>query len=428
MFDEEVERRRDASVAALCGVLHATTASLVGLIAEVLATGAWAGTGLRSPVHWVTWRCGVSTSRARTWVRMAERMDELPVTFAAFRAGELAEDQVAVLVRFLPSHNDAEGAALARELSTPVLRRTLRDYPFPEPEQEPEPEKRSTTFWFREEGTFSLSAELPADEGALVERALGSARDELVADHTPGDEPVTWADALVHLSERYLSGAGAPPAERYQVLLHVRGDRPGRDASLHLGPALPSALRRYRSCDSTIRLLLEDATGPVALGRRCRTVPTAQRRVIEARDRGCRVPGCATQRWLHVHHLVHWEDGGPTDPENLVCLCTKHHRAHHCGELTIEGDPTTADGLVVTHTRSGRVLIPLAGPSPPREPPADAARALGVAEADWDHPSGERLDRRWLQFAWGTDYSAESCPSSASTDSVGAWQVNPSHT
>jgi hypothetical protein len=404
MFGQVGQDELGAEAASLCGVLHATTAALVGLLARVLSSAAWEEPGIRSPAHWVTWRFGVSTARARSLVRMAERLpSELPVTFEAFRAGELSEDQVAVLVRYLPAHNDAEGLALAKELSAPVLRRTLRDHPFQRPaEEEPEVERRSATFWFREEGTFALSAELPADEGALVERALAKARDELVTDHTPGDEPVSWADAVVHLSQSYLGGAWSPSAERYQVVLHVRADRPGREASVHLGPALPSSLQRYRSCDTTLRYLLEDDAGPVALGRRCRTVPSSLRQVIEARDRGCLVPGCDASRWLHVHHLTHWEDGGATDPANLVCLCATHHRAHHRGELTIEGDPTTLDGLVVTQTATGRVLTDLVGPSPPAEPPAAAARALGVPSADWLHPSGERLDHRWVLFAGET--------------------------
>jgi hypothetical protein len=125
----------------------------------------------------VTWRYGVSSARARSLVRMAQRLpSELPLVFEAFRAGELGEDQVAVLVRYLPAHNDADGVALAKELSVPVLRRTLRDYPFQGPAEEREPERRSATFWYREEGTFALSAELPPDEGAVVERALAKAR------------------------------------------------------------------------------------------------------------------------------------------------------------------------------------------------------------------------------------------------------------
>ena len=399
MFDQDRDDEYDRSLTSLCGVLHATTFRILEAIAQVLSTDAWHVEGIRSPVHWVTWRCGVSSARARSWVRMAERMGELPVTFEAFRSGELAEDQVAELVRHLPAHNDREGMELARQLSVPVLRRLLRDYPFPGAEERPEDERRSASFVFGEEGTFALRAELPPDEGAVVERALAKARDELVAEHTPGAEPVAWADAVVHLSESYLGGRCSPSAERYQVVVHVRADRPGRDASVHLGPALPSSLRCYRSCDATLRVLLEDDAGPVALGRRCRTVPTSHRRMIEARDRGCRVPGCEASRWLHVHHLTHWEDGGTTAPANLVCLCSKHHRAHHRGEIAIEGDPTAPDGLVVTHTRSGRVLTPLAGPSPPSEPPTEAARALGVAEAKWSHPSGERLDRRWIEFS-----------------------------
>jgi hypothetical protein len=247
--DEEL----DGAVAALCGVLHAATASLVEVLAGVLEREAWAEPGIRSPIHWVTWRGGVSAG-ARSWVQMAQRRHELPLVFEAFGAGELAEDQVAVLVGYLPAHDDADGVALAKELAVPVLRRRLRDYPFqPAADEAPEDERRSVSFCFRDEGTFALSATLPADEGALVERALGTGRDELVEDHTPGAERVTWADALVHLSETSLGGSCAPAAERHQVVVHVRGDRPGRDASLHLGPALPASIRRYRSCDATLR-------------------------------------------------------------------------------------------------------------------------------------------------------------------------------
>jgi len=31
------------------------------------------------------------------------------------------------------------------------------------------------------------------------------------------------------------------------------------------------------------------------------------------------------------HHLVHWINGGPTDLDNLVLLCRRHHRMVHEG-------------------------------------------------------------------------------------------------
>jgi hypothetical protein len=118
------------------------------------------------------------------------------------------------------------------------------------------------------------------------------------------------------------------------------------------------------------------------------------------------VPGCDRTRWLQVHHIVHWEDGGPTDTAqgsgaellaSLALLCAAHHRAHHRGVLGIEGDADQRDGLVFTDRR-GRPLAACGRPVPPGQPPVVAAAGLGIAADGWAHPSGERLDQRWLYF------------------------------
>ena len=37
-------------------------------------------------------------------------------------------------------------------------------------------------------------------------------------------------------------------------------------------------------------------------------------------------------RRCQVHHIQHWAYGGPTAPDNLVCLCRYHHTlVHHSG-------------------------------------------------------------------------------------------------
>ncbi len=38
---------------------------------------------------------------------------------------------------------------------------------------------------------------------------------------------------------------------------------------------------------------------------------------------------CANRRWLHSHHLVHVSDGGSDRVENLMTLCSGHHRLLH---------------------------------------------------------------------------------------------------
>jgi len=419
------ERRREpestelmAEIAATCGVLNATTGRLVSLLARVLESGCWQVAGIHSPTQWVAWQCGVSPARARSLVAMARRRDELAETSAAHEAGELCEDQVAVIARHAPAGVDAQVAELARASTVTQLRRVLGSYPFaepakPEPPQPTPPEEpRSVSFGQTESGSWRLSAVLPPDEGALVERALTAARDELFkagegdpAPRTLPDRPATpnsvsWADAFVAMAERSL-GAGAaqrPHHERHLVLLHVGTVAEGGTAGhLHLGPGLSDGLRRFVSCDARIRPVIEAGGKPVSVGRAFRTVPQRTRMVIEERDRGCRVPGCDRSRWLHIHHVTHWEDGGATDTANLLALCRRHHRLHHLGHLGIAGNADDPDGVVFTDHR-GHPLDGCGRPVPPRQSVAEAARGLGISAGAWTHPTGERLDPGAVAF------------------------------
>ncbi|MDH3500226.1 MAG: HNH endonuclease [Acidimicrobiia bacterium] len=70
-----------------------------------------------------------------------------------------------------------------------------------------------------------------------------------------------------------------------------------------------------------------------------RTVPPWLRREVEARDHGCRWAGCGRTRWVHIHHVIHWALGGPTNLDNLIMLCGFHHRLLHNDGWTIDGNP-----------------------------------------------------------------------------------------
>ncbi|NEK57054.1 HNH endonuclease [Geodermatophilus sabuli] len=56
--------------------------------------------------------------------------------------------------------------------------------------------------------------------------------------------------------------------------------------------------------------------------------PTAaQRRLVTARDRHCRMPGCHRRPGRSdLDHALEYAAGGPTACENLCCLCRRHHR------------------------------------------------------------------------------------------------------
>jgi len=409
MVDTEAEADRlDAEIAEVCGVINAATARLVRLIGQVLETESWAGWAIRSPEHWVAWKCGVGRARARSLVAMARRLPELPETRASFEAGELAENQVAVVARHAPTTTDGEVAELARQATVCQLRRALGSYRFAEeltpvnPDagraEEPPEEPRRVSFGYDDEGAWRLSAVLPVDEGALWERALAEARESLFRAQQSGEHDkstkVSWAEALIAVADRSLaaSGAGRPHRDRHLVMVHV-GATPGDSVSghVHLGPELPAGLRQYLSCDTRVRAVLESGGTPVSVGRSYRTVPERTRIVIEERDGGCRVPGCDRRRWLHVHHIRHWEDGGPTDTANLLALCSFHHRLLHRGGLGIVGNADDPDSVVFSDQR-GRVLGANGRPIAPRGPFSDAARDLGIPRAELG-PSIRRTTR-----------------------------------
>ena len=177
--DERVDREAVATeltgeIAEVCGVLNAATGRLVHLIARVLATESWQCSGIRSASHSVAWQCGVSPARARRLALMARRLGELPETRAALEAGELGEDQVAVVCRHAPATVDAEAAELARYATVAQLQRVLGSYPFHDEakgdptaptEREKPAEPRRMSFGHSERGTWRLSAELPPRRG-----------------------------------------------------------------------------------------------------------------------------------------------------------------------------------------------------------------------------------------------------------------------
>ena len=90
-------------LAVVVGQLNALHAQLVDLVVEARATNAWAGVGIRSLTHWLTWKAGVSNPHAAQLVRLAEARETHPRISAAFEAGRLTVDQAAIAVKVPPT-------------------------------------------------------------------------------------------------------------------------------------------------------------------------------------------------------------------------------------------------------------------------------------------------------------------------------------
>ncbi|MEY2434805.1 MAG: hypothetical protein QOC92_4530 [Acidimicrobiaceae bacterium] len=393
---ELVHDRLETQVGELVGVINTATAALVATIETVLDEGIWeTAAGIRSPEHWVAWQCGVSSQHAIRLVQLARRRGELPNNTELFDAGQLSEDAMAAIARRVPAEREAEVALLAPRLLHSQLARFLSSLPeYPKKAGGEEP--HSTVEFGTQADRWKMRVDLPLDEGALIEKALTVARSEVFHERHPDDgeenprtSGVTWVDGLLRAAERALTAMGHPeerrPADRFQVLLHINAS--DKTARLHLGPVVPDSMRRYLSCDADVRLLFETDAFLADFSPRTRTVDDRMRAFIENRDGGCRVPGCTAQRWLHIHHIRHWEDGGETRSRNLCALCPLHHRLHHLGMLGIEGDPSTIDGLTFRDQR-GRIIG--------ARPPTPGGRPPDSSVQPYVHPSGERADWHWI--------------------------------
>jgi hypothetical protein len=207
-------------------------------------------------------------------------------------------------------------------------------------------------YYTEPDGSLSIRARLPAEVGALFIQALQAAEDSLpIPENVPAgtsceDGPgprqrrveslATLAESFLATGPRDLSGA-----DRQQIVVHVDAEtlvhsRAGR-CELEHGPSIAAETARRLGCDASVVKILENGEGePLSVGRKTRTIPPGIRRALNARDQGCRFPGCSFKRYVDGHHVQHWAHGGETSLANLVTLCRFHHRLVHEGQVIIQ--------------------------------------------------------------------------------------------
>ncbi|CAJ1497231.1 HNH endonuclease signature motif containing protein [[Mycobacterium] burgundiense] len=385
LFDELAE---------LTGQRNAIDGRIVEIVAEVDRDGLWGNTGAKSVPALVAWKTGTSPRNAETIVAVAQRLDEFPRCAQGLREGRLSLDRLGVIAERAADGSDEHYAQLAEVATVNQLRTAVKLEPRPDPEPRPEVQRSITKVVQDDHTTWRIR--LPRVEAAKFEAALQSHRDAQIADWKrdhdangpiPEQAPPfpDGVDAFMSLIEAGwdCDVARRPHGQHTTVVVHL--DVKDRLAALHLGPLLTDHERRYLTCDATAEVWFEHDGQPIGAGRTTRTISRRLRRALEHRDRCCAVPGCGATRGLHAHHLVHWEDGGPTELHNLILLCPYHHRAHHRGLLTLTGP---AHRLVVTDS-DGQPLHPGALARPPKTPPPDVPPCPG--------PTGERAQWWWYQ-------------------------------
>jgi hypothetical protein len=461
----DTERLGD-EIARLAAHLHAATHRLLVLIRAFDEREGW-GWGFRSCADWLSWRTGIAPGAAREKVRVARALGSLPLISAAMARGEMSYSKVRAMTRVASPDNEEELLEVARHATASHIERLVRAWRRVDRIEEADQEReRHRSRFLRlhadDDGMYVLRARLDPEVGALLEKALEWASDALYREEAGGREAEAngdraeavldsqetttaeqrRADGLGLLAERAMAAAGpkgkagsaglgeepvtgeeetlphSSRADRFQVILHVDAPVLGKESGTgeegssvpghaywaDSGVGVPAETSRRLACDAGVVPMTHGRDGQLLdVGRKRRTVPPAIRRALEYRDRGCRFPGCDC-RYTDAHHITHWADGGETKLDNLVKLCSRHHRAVHEEGFRVEWVEGAAVGAAAggeaRFYRSDGRPIPGVPESPalPTEPVEDLVQthaAAGLTPDAWTPTplwSGETFD------------------------------------
>ena len=336
----------DQAIVTLASRINAETYDLLVLIRQFDERAGWLKWGLGNCAEWLHYRCDYSMNASREKVRVAHAMKTLPKMAVAFSSGRLSYSKVRAMTRVVGTHNEAELLSFALGMTTARVEERCRELRCGTVDSLDGAQRAFASRSLRvnrnaDRGTMTITIDLPLETGELVAKALDKARD----DSTPKAEFVdeSWsvrqADALVSMASMYLSGNAGQTrntSDDYLVTVHVdqsalaSGD--GRSS-------LPVESVKRLCCDGHALVLGEDDKGePLNIGRKTRTVPTAIKRALIARDKSCTFPGCHHTRFVDAHHVQHWSAGGETSLDNLMLLCSQHHKLVHEGGFSIQRD------------------------------------------------------------------------------------------
>ena len=223
-----------------------------------------------------------------------------------------------------------------------------------------ERQKRETFFKMRNEadGCLSVSGKfdpisasiLKSKIGRLVENMFHSGDKEVPVEVMPWIEPNDHrqAQALIALVNGASESASDIPV-RAEIVVHVdletlqHGLHAGGTCRTALGADLPVETVRRLACEAEILpVVLDGRSVPIDVGRSKRLATIHQRRALEAIYPTCAIPDCEVIfDHCNVHHIEYWENGGATDLNNMVPLCSRHHHAAHEGGWKLKLDPET---------------------------------------------------------------------------------------
>lgn len=368
--------------------LHAIGAELIEALAELdaveLPGGArgWEATGCRTMAQWLSAESGFAVADARRITAAVPAVESVPELVAQAHEGRVSLGMLAAASRVVAENPDTDRDVLAEVLHTATPAQAMRVFASYADMRKAlsgssnrfgyRPDATWWHHWTDEHGRGRIDAALDPLAAELIDRAWTAARavhehdTASVADSDAPQPPkrpcvddIATTLATVVLDNVERSGLRTSGGDHFRVQLSVdletlaqlqgqpldgRPVRLGTECfSTDTGRRLSAAEVEHAMCGAGIQTVIEHHGVPLWLGNEVRNATHHQRRALRMRSGGqggCEFPGCTNTQFVDIHHMQHHADGGPTDPANLIVLCSWHHRELHRNGWTIT---TTGD-------------------------------------------------------------------------------------
>lgn len=209
-----------------------------------------------------------------------------------------------------------------------------------------ERQRRATSLrtWVDAEGMWNVKGRFDPVSGVKLAARLDGAVETLFAEQAPATCPADPVEKQHHLRAlalvRLLDESGVPrPAGRSEFVAVIdigADDSGGSRVDWPIPVEVPWSVLAELAGDAEVSaVVVRDgivlhAPGTLDLGRTARNANRAQRRALRGFYATCGIPGCATHYdRCDLQHVIWWSDGGCTDLDNLLPLCTHHHHQVH---------------------------------------------------------------------------------------------------
>jgi hypothetical protein len=335
---------------------------------------------------------GLSTSDVRKVMSRTETIGSVPVFGEALAEGNVTSAHVDALssgLKILGEQSDklierapellVTAQTMTADEFTKFVRRTAQTLSDDGGVGRFETQRRQTFLrhWVDADGMTNLFGKFDPERGSIVSSLLDAGVEAMF--HSGDGEVPIECDASVEpndhrralalvamlqgrpdgLTDIALGGSSCDRPARAEIVVHIdyellaggAGERQiGAERTCRTlnGSELSVETIRRLACEAEIiPLVLDGKSVPLDVGKSKRLATTYQRRALAAVHETCAIDGCS-EKFSHCepHHIDYWENGGATDFNNLVPLCSRHHHAAHEGGWKLSLDPETRKLLV----------------------------------------------------------------------------------